>query len=248
AGISAGVNHERERRDRPLEKGFVHFGFVACCLRKRLHVTHHSDNLAPFPISAGDIHANLLAKWLLAVEVAVNKFLVDDHDAPHGAVVHFVEKPAAEQRDGGGVKELAGHDRIDNRSLLGVREFRLVLDLEGELARARRGQIGSGGNRLSAWSLLEARNYLLNELRLLQRLFVVSIVESDIRSEEMIGPEAEILVSRDKDPANQNAGADQQGESQRNFAGDQNGAKPSLRATGGGRTALILKTGIHIGA
>src|SRR5262249_25463206 len=167
-----------------------------------------SDDLAPFPICARDIHAHLLSNGLLALEVAVDKFLVDDHDAPHHVVVHFVEKAAPEQGDGGSIKELASHHRVDNRSLFGVREFRLILDLEGELARTGRGQIGSGGNRRNAWVLLEARNNLLNELRLLQRLFVVSIVESDIRSKEMIGSEAEILVSGGEDSVNQNAGAD----------------------------------------
>src|SRR2546426_3265008 len=205
--IGSCANHKRERRYRALKKRLVDFRVIAGSFGVCFHVGDNSDDLAPLWRTAAHIQADLFSERLLALQMPLYKLFIYHDYAPRCGVIRFRECPAAQQRDACGSEIIHAYEDIERAEPFVGRQVGLTFNLQSHSTGSGCRQVGSNCDDLSAWNLLEARNYTLDKEGLLGGLFISCDVERYAGGEEMVCPEAQILMLNKEDSAEKQPGS-----------------------------------------
>src|SRR5712692_3645571 len=133
--------------------------------------------------------------------MAMHKLLVYQDHPRRGRVIHFCECPPTHHRDAGNLEVIGGHNNIECAEPLVGRQFRLALDSESDAARPGCRQVGSSGDGVGAWNVLEAGNQIPNEEASLRGILVSCLVKGHAGGKEMVCAEAEILMLNQENAA-----------------------------------------------
>src|SRR5260370_31842491 len=133
-----------------------------------------------------------------------------------------------QQGDCCGSEIVGAYQNIKRPESLVGRQFGLTFDLKSYSVRSGRGQVGSNRYDRGAGNLLEARNHILDKAGLLGGLFVSRVVEGYPGGEEMSGPEAQVLVGKQENSANEQPGSHPKKQSQRDLASDHHPPTPAM--------------------
>src|SRR5216684_4593088 len=246
--IGSCANHKRERRHRALKKRLINFRVIAGSFGVGFHVGDNSDDLAPLWGAAAHIQANLFSKRLVTKQMALHKLFVYHDYGRRCSVIRLREAPAMQQGDGCGSEIVGAYQNIKRPESLVGRQFGLTFDLKSYSVRSGRGQVGSNCYDRGAGNLLEARNHILDKAGLLEGLFVSRVVKGYPGGEEMVGPEAQVLVGNQENSANEQPGSHQKKQSQRDLASDHHPPETAMGTALRGGPAFVFQISIDVGA
>src|SRR5260370_5369053 len=97
----------------------------------------------------------------------MHKLLVYDDDSRRLGVIRLRECPTAQQRDARSAEIVGAYENIERAEPLVGRQLGLTLDLQSHTAGSAGLQVGRDRDCFDTRHLLEARNHLLDEERLL---------------------------------------------------------------------------------
>src|SRR5712672_4205593 len=124
----------------------------------------------------------------------MDELLIYNDDVVSGGVIHFGERPAAQNRDAGGMEVVGGYHDIACAEALVGGQFGLVLDAESDAIGTGGRQIGSSGDSLRARNVLEARNHVADEDRLRRGVLILRRIEREAGGEAMVWLASQMLM------------------------------------------------------
>ena len=244
--VGTRADHESKRRHRPLKHRLEDLRLLASGIGKSLGVAHNTDDLAPFRGRDAHIEPDLFSEWLLVLQMAMHKLLVDQDDARPCGVVPLCKRPAAQQRNACGLKILRGNHKIESAEPLVGRNFGLAFDEEGDAVRSGCRQVGRNRNGLGAWNLAQPKKHIPQECSLLASIFVLCRIEGHTGGKEMIRTETQVLMVDNREPTDKKPGPDEKEEGQRDFTCDHHGSQAAVRMPRGGGAAFVFEVFVDV--
>ncbi len=175
----------------------------------------------------------MLAEWALAGEIALRQGPVDDDHPRRARDVALVEDAPGEDRDAQRLEIARRGDPLLGEGLFAARIL-APLDAEPPVGPSAERDVADQGCGLDARERLRALTHLAEEGGLLLRLRVAAGRQEEIAADHALGVETLVDGEQPVEAAQEQAGADEQGERERHLGHDERAAQALAGRPAGG--------------